>query len=349
MKNIQSQRILILPDAGPENPFQYQIIEFLRSHGFEVFTGSNRKLGSIYKAVNQSNPEMIYFDWVHSYLIGKTFLWSFIKSIVFISEIFYLRFIKKIPILHTLHNTQNHGGFWLLWERIVYGFFLRKCSKIRVYSETVRQEVVKKFKVLSSSLYVIQDIPYHYYYPDYISKKESKDYFNVSESDFVFLFFGKIKEYKGLENLIRAFINVKKPDDYLFIAGECLDKNYILELGKLTEKYPEIIWHDKFIAKNEIQYFFNAADVVVLPFTRIDHSGSIDLAMSFRKPIITLKTGATSDLLAHQNPLLFEDFLGLASCMTFVHNICLNEIGQKNFEKADSTNYSDLLLLFQKE
>ncbi|GLU50661.1 hypothetical protein Dfri01_01220 [Dyadobacter frigoris] len=324
------------------------MIKFLRSHGFEVFIGSKRKLGSIYKAVNQFNPEIIYFDWVHSYLIGKTFLWSFIKSLFFVFEISYLCFFRKIPFIHTLHNTQNHGGFWLAWEQIFYGFFLRRCSKIRVYSETVKQEVVKKFRILSSDIYIIQDIPYHHYYLNNISEKESRAYFNITEKDFVYLFFGKIKKYKGLENLILAFKAVEKSGDYLLIAGECSDRKYLSQLVKLAYGSQKIILYDGFIAEDEVQYFFNVANVVVLPFTRIDHSGSIDLAMSFAKPIITLKTGTTSDLLAYQEYLLFENPQELESCMALAHKINVEEIGIENFKIVDSPSYRDLLVLFKK-
>ncbi|MEO6686667.1 MAG: glycosyltransferase family 4 protein [Dyadobacter sp.] len=343
------QKILILPDAGPENPFQYEMIGFLRSHGFEIFIGKKRKLGSIYESVNQFKPDIIYFDWVHSYIIGRTFLWSLIKSPFFILEILYLRFLIKIPIIHTVHNTQNHGGFWLPWERIIYGFFLRKCTKIRVYSETVREEIINKFRILPSVIYVIQDIPYHHYYPNDVSKKESRAYFNINDDDFVSLFFGKIKEYKGLEELTRAFKKVQKSGNYLFIAGECHDSKYLSKLLKLTNNVPGIIWYNRFISKEEVQYFFNASNVVVLPFTRIDHSGSIDLAMSFKKPIITLKTGATADLLSHQESLLFKNSGDLETCMTLAREIDLKEIGINNFIKADSGNYRDLLELFQRD
>lgn len=340
--------MLILPDAGAENPFQYEIIKFLKGHGFEVFIGKNRKLGSIFMAVNQYNPEIIYFDWVHSYIIGRTFLRSLVKSLFFVSEILYLCFLRRIPIIHTLHNIQNHGGYWLVWEGIIYGFFLRRCTKIRVYSETVRQEAIKKFSILASAIHIIPDIPYHYYYPNNVSVTESRSHFNINANDFVFLFFGKIKVYKGLENLIRAFKTTEKSGASLLIAGACSDKDYLAYLKKLTGNCSKIIWHDRFIPKDEVQYFFNAANVVVLPFTKIDHSGSIDLAMSFHKPVITLKTGSTSDFLAHQESLLFENLEEFESCITRVRQINLEEIGIENFQKADSANYSELLTLFQK-
>ncbi|MBE9466379.1 glycosyltransferase [Dyadobacter subterraneus] len=348
MKHTHYQKILILPDAGPENPFQYQMINFLRSNGFDVSIGTKRKLGSIYYAVNQFNPEIIYFDWVHSYVIGKTFLWSFIKSLFFVFDILYLRFLRKIPIVHTLHNIQNHGGFWIPWEHFIYGFFLRRCSKIRVYSEAVKKEVIIKFRILSSAVYIIQDIPFHYYYQNNSTRKESRIHLNIAEKGFVFLFFGKVKIYKGLENLIRSFLSIAGPDDHLLIAGACAEEKYIAELKNISNNSNQIIWHIRFIPKEDVQCFFNAANVVVLPFTKIDHSGSLDLALSFSKPVITLKTEAIFDLLSHQKNLLFEKGDDLKMAMALAKEINEEEIGKNNFKIADSANYRDLTELFKK-
>jgi beta-1,4-mannosyltransferase len=348
LENTRSQKILILPDAGPENPFQYQMIAFLKINGFDVKAGKKRKFGSIYKHVKDFDPEIVYFDWVHSFILGRSLVWSYIKSLLFIAEIFFLSSIRKITILHTLHNTQNHSQLRLSLERAVYGFFLKRCSKIRVYSEAVKQEAVYKFNISPDRISVIQDIPYHQYYVSTSTKKSSREHLNIVETAFVFLFFGRIKRYKGLENLIQSFISTARQDDCLLIAGANTDQDYVLKLKNLSCHDPKIIWFDRFIAKEEVHYFFNAADIVVLPFLRIDHSGTIDLAMSFRKPVITLKTDSTKALLAHQEILLFEETQDLADTLVKAHQINMEEIGLQNFTIADSSNYHELLPWFQK-
>jgi beta-1,4-mannosyltransferase len=348
LEHTHFQKILILPDAGSENPFQHQMIGFLRNSGFKVAVAEKRKFGSIYKGVKDFNPGIAYFDWVHSFIIGQSLLWSCIKSLLFIGEIIYLSSIRKITIIHTLHNTQNHLQLRLTLERVVYGFFLRQCSGIRVYSEAVKQDVINKFNISPDRIYIIQDIPYHQYYANSSTKKESRMHLDITENAFVFLFFGRIRTYKGLENLIQSFHSMSKPYDCLLIAGENTDQKYISNLKNLSCHNPGIIWFDRFIAKEEVQYFFNAADIVVLPFIKIDHSGTIDLAMSFSKPVITLKTDATTALLAHQEILLFEKPQDLTDCLVAAHQVNPKEIGCQNFKIADASNYHELLLLFQK-
>ena len=115
-----------------------------------------------------------------------------------------------------------------------------------------------------------------------------------------------------------------------------------------SKNIPTIQWHHRFIEDADVQYFFNAADVVVLPFVRIDHSGSIDLAMSFGKPIITLRTEGTLRLLGHQRELLFDNtFYPLIECLKIAQEMNLLAIGKKNFEIADTTNYQDIVRIFE--
>ncbi len=345
MKNF-SAKILILPDAGTENPFQFLIKKALEKSGFRVVSGEKRKIGSTCIAVSRHRPDIIYYDWVHSFIIGKTLLRSLLKSSVFVVEIAGLRF-RKIPVFHTIHNLRNHAGKWLLLEKIVYTFFLRNCTHIRVYSEQMKSDATKKFGLSADKIIVAQDPPYHLYYPNQSSKETSRDFLNVNKDTFVFLFFGEIKPYKGLEILIDAFLQPGKQHCRLLIAGKSDNPRYLEQLVRRSRHQPDIVWHHKFIPDEEVQYYFNAADTVVLPFTRIDHSGTVDLSMSFKKPVITLKTPAMHHLLRHQADLLFEEAPDLHACLTrALQSRNLFDYGNTNFEIIERQGFDHFLRLF---
>ncbi|WP_428653902.1 glycosyltransferase family 4 protein [Runella sp.] len=344
----QFPKVVVLPDAGAENPFQYELVRYLQNHGIQVTIGKKYTLGSTFKALTVQPAQVLYYDWVHSFILGKTLLWSWLKSFVFMAEIVWAKSIKRVRIVHTLHNLQNHAGIWLKLERRVYGFFLRRCNHIRVYSETTKQEAVLWFGLKPEVISVIQDLPYHLYYPNEITKPASREILGIDPDDFVFLFFGEIKPYKGLHQLLKAYSVMQTTNTCLVIAGKSYDADYWDSLQKEGENKPTIHWHHRFIEDQEVQYFFNAADVAVLPFVRIDHSGSVDLAMSFGKPIITLRTDSTAQLLSHQSELLFDDtFRPLTECLKNAQRVNLEVIGRQNFEIADTTNYRDIVKIFE--
>lgn len=343
-----SLKVVVLPDAGAENPFQYELVRFLQKQGMQVVIGKKYTLGSTFRAVNTHHPDVIYYDWVHSFILGRSLLWSWLKSMVFMAEIVWTKSIRQIKIVHTLHNLQNHAGIWLGLEKWVYRFFLRRCDRIRVYSETTKLEAILRFGLKPDIVLVIQDLPYHAYYPNTATKKESRTKLGVKKDAFAFLFFGEIKPYKGLHQLVKTYSEVQISNALLIVAGKSYDVDYWKSLLKESKDNPYIHWHHRFIEDAEVQYFFNAADVIVLPFIRIDHSGSIDLAMSFGKPIITLRTESTIRLLGHQSELLFDNtFYPLTECLNIAPKIDLLAIGKQNFEIADTTNYRDILKIFE--
>ena len=334
----------MLPDAGVENPFQYELVRFLQNSHKEVVIGRKYTLGSTFRAIVQHKPDVLYYDWVHSFILGQSWWWSILKSLVFGLEIIFAKYFKNIPISHTLHNLQNHAGLHLDLEKRVYGFFLRRCKFIRVYSETTKEVAIEKFKLNPERVLVVQDLPYHVYYPNTVSRAESRERLGLAETNFVYLFFGELKPYKGLDNLLKSYAQIAQPNDRLLIAGKSYNAAYFASLQKLSEA--SVDWHHRFIDDAEVQLFFNAADVVVLPFVRIDHSGSVDLAMSFAKPVVTLKTEAMRQLLGNQQELLFEKPEDLATCLQKAKTAERTAMGKKNFQIADSTNYKDILKMF---
>ena len=116
-----------------------------------------------------------------------------------------------------------------------------------------------------------------------------------------FFFFGIIREYKGIDDLLIEFsksVNIYKENKIkLIIFGECFD----IRLRKLIEKYQIslkdiLICELEHIVDKDVQIFFNACDVVVHPFKKITTSGSVILALSFIKPIICPRIGGLKEL-----------------------------------------------------
>jgi beta-1,4-mannosyltransferase len=341
------KKILVLPDAGPQNPFQYQLIHFLEQHGYQVAKASRKRFFATLTAFNRHQPDILYYDWIQSFILGKTLFITLLKCVCFYLEIQYITLIRKRPVVHTLHNLQNHAGLWVAIERIIYKWFLQKCTRIRVYAEETKAKAVSVFRLNPDKFYVIQDVPYHYYYQNNTSPAESRAYLNIASDKFVFLFIGMVKPYKGLEELIRVFKQTATSHDVLMLAGASDSPDYSKKIADLVNTDSRIVFHNYFIAEELVQYYFNAADVVVLPFKNIEHSGSVDLAMSFKKPIITLKTTFMHQLLVHQEELLFEKPKDLQDILNKVKNKNLKKIGLSNFTIMEKSNYREFFSFFR--
>jgi glycosyltransferase involved in cell wall biosynthesis len=113
-----------------------------------------------------------------------------------------------------------------------------------------------------------------------------------------FLFFGKIFEYKGVEELLEAFAEL--PDSVparVTVAGECDDPRLRARLEELAKRCgARVALRVGHVADHEIPGLMGSAHVVVLPFRRVTTSGSTMLALGYGKPVITPALPALSDL-----------------------------------------------------
>ena len=109
----------------------------------------------------------------------------------------------------------------------------------------------------------------------------------------VLLFFGFVREYKGLKYLLDAMVLLKPAEDYhLLIAGEFYDdpSRYREGLDCSTNK-KQLTLVDRYIPNEEIPLYFCAADLVVTPYLSGTQSGVIQIAYAFSKPVVATTVG----------------------------------------------------------
>lgn len=131
-----------------------------------------------------------------------------------------------------------------------------------------------------------------------IPKVEARNHLNIKDEKII-LFFGFIREYKGLDVLLEAISLLKgKLHLKLLVAGEFYSNE---------EKYKKIIkdfrledsvfLHTDFIPTSEVKYYFSASDCVILPYKDATQSGIVQIAMNFRKPVIATNVGGLSEVI----------------------------------------------------
>jgi glycosyltransferase involved in cell wall biosynthesis len=170
------------------------------------------------------------------------------------------------------------------------------------------------------------------------------------ESKNVVLFFGYIRPYKGLDNLINAFEGVlaQHPDTTLLIVGECYeDRRKYDDLVRQRKIDGKTIFVSKYVAYEEVEPYFKAADLVCLPYNSATQSGIVMMAYGFRRPVvatdvgglpefvrdgetgITVRAGDTSALAAGIN-----DVLGSLEKIDYERNIAAftDALGYKKLE-----------------
>ena len=122
----------------------------------------------------------------------------------------------------------------------------------------------------------------------------AREKLGLKSTDFVLLFFGFIRKYKGLDLLLQAMPIVLKtiPNAKLLVAGEFYDKPEIYNDDAAAIAPKEALHlHTKFIATDEVKLYFSATDVLVQPYREATQSGVSPLAYHFEVPMIVTNVG----------------------------------------------------------
>jgi glycosyltransferase involved in cell wall biosynthesis len=122
---------------------------------------------------------------------------------------------------------------------------------------------------------------------------EARAELNIPSDAFVFLAFGLIRPYKGLETLIRTFLtSFASPRCFLVIAGNPCSAEARTTIGRLTASSPYIRLKLGLVPNDQIETLFNACNVAVFPFCCTFTSSSIILACSLGRPVVIPLIGA---------------------------------------------------------
>jgi glycosyltransferase involved in cell wall biosynthesis len=185
-----------------------------------------------------------------------------------------------------------HEGFPL--AKALTRRFLETCGLLIVHSRSDEEEA----KMVSPRSRVVR--LFHPVYDQYLSPgpdgPDAKEALGLDRSRRTILFFGLIRPYKGLEDLLEAAAMLPDGID-LLIAGECYSDRAAIEerIGR-PDLSGRVRWIDSFVPDDRVGTIFRAADAVVLPYRSATQSGVAQIALAFCKPLVLTRTGGLPEL-----------------------------------------------------
>lgn len=166
----------------------------------------------------------------------------------------------------------------------------RAARRVIAHSQVAKRELTQRLGIAEQKIDVIAHGNYVASIPAGITREMSRAHFGIAPAKRVLVFFGQIKDVKGLEVLLEGFALAlrKDPSLHLLIGGRVWKTDF--------SKYQAIIdrhgmaqccsLHIRYIPDDEVACFYRCADLVVLPYLRIYQSGVVLLAMSYGIPVL---------------------------------------------------------------
>jgi glycosyltransferase involved in cell wall biosynthesis len=235
----------------------------------------------------------------------------------------YYKFLGK-RVVFTAHNVnsgkRDSSDCWL--NRLSLKIQYDLSDHIFVHTNGMKSELVADFRVTEDKVSVIPFGINNTVPNSSLSSAEAKHQLGLSSSDRIMLFFGNIAPYKGLEYLVSAFAALLNSErSYrLIIAGRLKgSESYWKQIRQGIARSgirDRVIERIEYIPDEETELFFKAADVLILPYTRVFQSGVLFLGYSFGLPAIASDVGSLKEeIIEGQTGFVFkpQDSFDLAS------------------------------------
>jgi len=213
--------------------------------------------------------------------------------------LYYRLFGKRVILTAHNVNMRKRDGRDSWFNRLSLGIQYRLCQHILVHTAAMKEQLVADFGIASSRVSVIPFGINNTSPTTTLGRPQARGRIGVGLGEKTLLFFGQIAPYKGLEYLTAAMSELAKEDRdlRLVIAGR-IKPGYAsywnaiqgeISRAGLEER---IIQHVRFIPEAEVEVYFKAADVVVIPYVEIFQSGVPFLSYSFGLPVIATDVGS---------------------------------------------------------
>lgn len=196
--------------------------------------------------------------------------------------------VLGLQVVITAHDVEafKEGLSVPLFVRWVY----RTARRVIAHSQVAKRELVQELGVAQEKIDVIPHGNYIASVPAGVTRDMARAHFGIDNDRRVLVFFGQIKDVKGLDVLLQAFALARQTDERLhLLIGGRVWKTDFSKYAEIIERHglgPHCSLHIRYIPDDEVAYFYRCADLVVLPYLRIYQSGAALLAMSHGSPVL---------------------------------------------------------------
>ena len=205
---------------------------------------------------------------------------------------------KNTKNIALIHNMIPHEPTIL--DKLLPGYFVSAMDAFVAMADSVVADI-KQFDKTDKPI-VVSPHPIYDHYGNQLEKANAAMRLGLHEKISYILFFGFIREYKGLDLLLEAFAD-KRLREFplkLIVAGEFYEdpEPYLHLIAKLKlESHVEL--RTLFIPDSEVRNYFSIADMVAQPYRSATQSGVSQIAYHFEKPMLVTNVGGLAEIVPH--------------------------------------------------
>ena len=198
-------------------------------------------------------------------------------------------------VLCQIDNVEPHEHH--LTDKPFNRYYLHSVDGFVYMSEQVHSEL----RAYSDAPALFSPHPLFENFGERVERSEACVRLGLDPANRYVLFFGLIRDYKGLDLLLDAWAQLRRAGRTegrrLIVAGEFYTAREPY-LNRIADNglQDEVLLHDRFIPDDDVKYYFSAADFVVQPYKTATQSGVTQIAYQFCVPMVVTKVGGLAEI-----------------------------------------------------
>lgn len=202
---------------------------------------------------------------------------------------------KGIRVVSILDNVIPHEPHF--WDKWLIRYFIRSVDSFIAMSESVREDCLKFLPASRHDVVTLSPHPLYDNFGEAVTKTDARSFLGLQQDKTILLFFGFIRDYKGLDLLMQAYKKAYTKDLLLVVTGEFYNNaQQYSELEKELGLEGTIEWRTDFIPDDKVRYYFSAADLIVQPYKTATQSGVTQIAYHFERPMLVTRVGGLAEI-----------------------------------------------------
>lgn len=198
---------------------------------------------------------------------------------------------RIVGLVHNMIPHEHRPG-----DKLLAGFFAGSVDGFVAMSDSVLGDIAQ-FDQSKPRVFCRHPLYDNFGVP--ATREESLNFLGLDPHYRYMLFFGLIRDYKGLDLLLKAYADSRLRDENvrLLVAGEFYSgSDKYFEMEKELGLEGLVIWKNEFVPNSEVRYCFGAADLVVQPYRSATQSGVAQIAYHFEKPMLVTNVGGLAEI-----------------------------------------------------
>lgn len=236
------------------------------------------------RRINAMEPDMVIVQWWHPFFAPA--YWSLLKLLK-----------RDSQVLFCCHNVFPHEGYPC--KKLLAQMVLRRGDSFIVQSAQDAEDLCAlvpqpRFKRVAHPTY-------NAFRLQNLGKEEARKQLRIGTDEEILLFFGFIRKYKGLKHLLQVMpaILKERPKVHLLVVGEFFEgdkADYMELIAQRGIPSYALTLVDGYLPDKEVEPYFAACDLVVLPYESATQSGIVQIAYGFEKPVIATAVGGLPEV-----------------------------------------------------